>query len=100
MDDFDPDTVPTVGELLNELDRIQAGQGDEGETRRVEGRLSSSALVVARLIERYQITSTPRSNRMLACSKSMWRRSCGTRGALGGVSVTREGRDRAEADLP
>jgi len=36
VDDFDPETVPTVGELLNELDRMPADDGEE-KARRTEG---------------------------------------------------------------
>lgn len=38
VDDFNPDTVPTVGDLLNELDRIPAENGEE-KARKVEGEL-------------------------------------------------------------
>lgn len=36
VDDFDPATVPTVGDLLNELDRIPKENGEE-KARRLEG---------------------------------------------------------------
>ena len=37
VDDFDPDTVPTVGDLLNELDNLPADSDDVAKARRVEG---------------------------------------------------------------
>ena len=36
VNDFDPDTVPTVGDLLNELDRLPPDNLDD-KTRRLEG---------------------------------------------------------------
>ncbi|ORY34842.1 hypothetical protein BCR39DRAFT_515096 [Naematelia encephala] len=36
VDEFDPDTVPTVGELLNELDRIPPEHVEGGTKRRAE----------------------------------------------------------------
>lgn len=43
VDDFDPDTVPNVGELLVELNQLPAAQ--EGEKPRREG--TSSCLVIS-----------------------------------------------------
>lgn len=42
MDEFDPDTVPTVGDLLNELDHIPVDSAEEGK-RRTEGDLAFTA---------------------------------------------------------
>ncbi|WWC73759.1 uncharacterized protein I206_107731 [Kwoniella pini CBS 10737] len=36
VDEFDPDTVPTVGELLNQLDKAAAENGETPSQRRVE----------------------------------------------------------------
>jgi len=39
VSEFDPDAVPTVGDLLNELDRIPSDAGENEGKRRIEGRL-------------------------------------------------------------
>lgn len=39
IDEFDPDTVPTVGQLLNELDNVKP-EDPEAAGRRMEGRSS------------------------------------------------------------
>jgi hypothetical protein len=37
VDEFDPEGVPTVGDLLNELDRVPSEGGDIEGKRKVEG---------------------------------------------------------------
>lgn len=39
VDEFDPATVPTVGELLAELSHLPAENGDDAQGRRSEGEL-------------------------------------------------------------
>lgn len=43
IDEFDPDTVPTVGQLLNELDNVKA-EDSEAAGRRMEGKFSFQAI--------------------------------------------------------
>lgn len=43
IDEFDPDTVPTVGQLLNELDNVKA-EDPEAAGRRMEGKFSFQAI--------------------------------------------------------
>lgn len=38
IDEFDPETVPTVSDLLNELDHLPPTEGEE-KAKRVEGML-------------------------------------------------------------
>jgi DNA primase small subunit len=38
VDEFDPDGVPTVGDLLNELDRIPVDTSEGDVKKRMEGR--------------------------------------------------------------
>jgi DNA primase small subunit len=37
VDEFDPETVPTVGDLLNELDHLPTDTDDIAKARKVEG---------------------------------------------------------------
>lgn len=56
VDDFDPDTVPTVGDLLNELDNVPADSEDV-KVRRVEGESRSRNSPSVQYADTMQTTS-------------------------------------------
>lgn len=94
VDEFDPDTVPTVGDLLNELDRVPPPDEDSVKGRRVEGELDifCCAACLARARREtaptdLKIMTIPRSSHMSRCSRSTLRVYCAIVGEPRGVSL-------------
>jgi DNA primase small subunit len=74
-EEFDPETVPTVGELLHELNGIPA-ESEEAKGRKMEG--ESTARYTndqTGFADRGQTTSTPPSSLTSTCLRSTSRRS-------------------------